>query len=62
MKKIVTFREASIILKRNGFKPDHKKGDHHHFIKDGKRIVISYNLNPMIWKRLVKENNLNVAL
>lgn len=58
--KIITFREADKILKLYGFVPDKIKGSHHHYLRNGKRIVINLDINPCVWRRLCKENNLPV--
>ena len=60
MCKQITFREADIVLINNGFKRDKIKGSHHHYIKDGRRIVINLKLNRMVWQRICKENDLNI--
>ena len=54
----ITFREANKMLIKNGFKQDKIKGSHHHYVKNGRRIVINLKLNPMVWQRLCKENKL----
>ena len=60
MQKEVTFREADKMLRNNGFKRDKIKGSHHHYVRNGRRVVINLNLNRMVWQRLCKENNLNI--
>ena len=56
----ISFREADRILINNGFKRDKVKGSHHHYIRDGHRVVINLKLNRMVWQRLCKENKLNI--
>ena len=56
--KTISFREAEKILNNNGYILDKIKGSHYQYIKDGKRIVITLQLNKMIWRRLCKENKL----
>ena len=58
MQKEVTFREADKMLRNNGFKRDKIKGSHHHYVRNGRRVVINLNLNRMVWQRLCKENDL----
>ena len=56
----ITTREAKRILNKNGFSFVRKRGSHNQYSKCGKTITITDKVNPCIWKRLVKENNLNV--
>ena len=56
----ITFREADRILVANGFKRDKIKGSHHHYIRNGRRVVITLKPNQMVWQRLCKENQLNI--
>lgn len=64
--KQTTWRSAERILRRNGYTLDSKrkgKGSHRHYVNNsGNRIIICINgdktLNPMLWRRLCKENNL----
>lgn len=56
------FRIAKIILFNNGYNQiSYSKSDHIKFYnKKGKHISIPYHkdINEIVWKRLVKENNL----
>ena len=54
----IDYRTAYRILINNGYHYEKQKGSHHHFVKNGNRIVININLNQMVWQRLVKENEL----
>jgi len=56
----IKFRDAEKILKRNGFVYDKTRGSHHQYVRNGIRIVVNKNINPCVWLRLVKENNLEV--
>ncbi len=56
----IKFREVDKILKQNGFVYDKTTGSHHQYVKDGKRVVVNRKINPCVWLRLVKENNLEV--
>ena len=58
--KVYNSREARKIVKKNGFEYEYSIGDHYHFKKGDKKIVIGHHLNRMIWERLVKENDLNL--
>lgn len=60
MCKQITFKEAERILYRNGYQFEKIKGSHHHYVKDGKRIVINLKLHHLVWRRLCKEYNLQV--
>jgi len=60
MKKIYTRKESLSIIKNNGFIYDHSTGGHDIY-KNKKNKVISVpsnNINPMLFRRLMKENNL----
>ena len=57
-KKTYNSREARKILRANGYKYDGCKGDHFRYIKDNNLIIITKNLNKMVWRRLCKENNI----
>lgn len=59
MCKEVRFREAERVLLDNGFRKDKVKGSHHHYVRNGRRVVINLKLNRMVWHRLCKENKLN---
>lgn len=56
--KDFTTRELKRILSDNGFKFIRCKGDHFHYVKDGKRVVVNNNINRMVCKRIIKENKL----
>ena len=58
---VYTYRSFIKILKNNGYVLVRKRGDH--FIyknKDGNIISINLKLNPMVARRLIKENELVV--
>lgn len=56
---VITYKEMCKLLKRNGYTLDRQNGDHTIWVKDGcNHISISMHLNPMVARRLVKENNL----
>jgi len=58
-KKTFTRRECLAIIKNNGFIYDHSTGGHDYYAKNGIRISIpSNNINPMLFRRLMKENNM----
>ena len=55
------YRTVARILRRNGFRPIPKSGSSHEkWVRcDGEHLVIRMNgMNRMIWRRLVKEHNL----
>ena len=58
------FRIAKKILMKNGYNNiQHSRSDHIKFYnRDGIHISIPYHkdFNDMMWKRLVKENNLKI--
>lgn len=57
--KIYNEKEFIRILTFNGYHPERTKGSHTVYVKDGyKNIIINKKLNPMVAKRLIKENNL----
>lgn len=55
-------RDFEKILKKNDYVFDHQTGDHRIWYKDGKHISVSLSRlkNPMLVKRLVKENELEL--
>lgn len=59
--RVVTYKECQIILKYNGFNFDHQSGSHAIYKNErGKHISIKADcVNPCVWRRLVKENNLD---
>ena len=54
----IKLREADQILRDNGFVRDRVKGSHHHYIKDGRTVVVNLRINRMVWKRICKENGI----
>ena len=58
--KVLKPRDCERILNYNGFYPDRQNGSHVIFKDDlGRYITIHRGkVNPCIWRRLVKENNL----
>lgn len=54
----IKFKEADRILRNNGFIYDKSRGSHHHYVKNGRRVVVNRDINPCVWQRLCKENNL----
>lgn len=56
-------KEFRRILIANGWKLIRTcKGDHSIWEKNGKHITVSQNLNPMIARRLIKENSLETDI
>ncbi len=54
-------REAERVLRQNGYAYDHSRGSHNCWKNaSGKSIVVNTRLNEMVWKRIVKENSLEV--
>ena len=61
--KQYTRKEFITILKKNGFYHARYKGSHSIFINDkGRHISVPYNLECVIARRLIKENNLDINL
>lgn len=56
----IKFRDVEKILKKNGYVYDKARGSHYQYVKNGNRVVVNRNINPCVWLRLVKENNLEV--
>ncbi len=55
------FLEMKVILRDNGYHEDRRKGSHFIFTNDaGKTISINKDLNQMVKRRLIKENNLKI--
>ena len=58
-----TLREFIKIVEFNGFYYDRCKGDHAIYVNDkGRHISIPKNLESVIARRLIKENNLEVNI
>ena len=58
-----TRKEFITILKKNGFYYDRQKGSHSIYINDkGRHISVPHNLEYVIARRLIKENNLDINL
>lgn len=60
--KIYSTREAIKIAKRNGWVLVRTKGDHYYFKHSlhTKQLLISKNLNRIVWERCVHEFDLNL--
>ena len=60
---VMNLTEVRRILRKNGFVYERSNGDHDIYYKDGKHISIPVHktMHPMMWKRLMKENNLKVG-
>lgn len=57
--QIITYKEMCRLLRKNGYMFDRQKGDHTIWVKEGcNHVSINMHLNPMVARRLVKENNL----
>ena len=58
-KKTYSARECRLIVKNNGFEYDHSTGGHDIY-KKGEAVLSlpSGKINPMMFRRLMKENNL----
>ncbi len=61
---VYTTREVEKILKKNGWLKDRTKGDHSQYKKDGVHgmITVTKKVNPMVFRRMIKEYSLDVAL
>jgi predicted RNA binding protein YcfA (HicA-like mRNA interferase family) len=58
--KQYTQREFIRIVKNNGFQYNRHNGDHAIYVNDkGRHISIPHNLECVIARRLIKENNLD---
>ncbi len=59
-----SYKECSRILRANGFECDHTRGSHAIWKNArGKHISIKVTeVNCCIWRRLVKENNLDINI
>lgn len=52
----IRFKDADIILKRNGFVQTSCNGSHQKYERDNRHIVICrLGVNKMMWKRLCRE-------
>ena len=62
-RKVYSRRECIIIVQENGFIFDHSTGGHDIYKRVGKPISLpSHKINPMMFRRLMKENNMSVRL
>ncbi len=58
-KKIYTRKECLRIVKNNGFVFDHSTGGHNIYKRNGKTLSLpSVNINPMMFRRLMREHNM----
>lgn len=58
-KREISEREMIRILLDNGFElVSQNKGTHKKFKRDGKHVIVNKNLNMIVARRLIKENNL----
>lgn len=56
---VYTFRDMQRKLRKNGYELDHIKGSHYVYKNcKGNVVTINLRLNPMVAKRLVRENRL----
>ena len=58
--KVYNKREFANILSNNGYKYVRCRGSHFIYRKESETIAVPKNLNKMISKRLIKENNLSI--
>lgn len=54
----IKFNQADHMLIRNGFNRVRVKGSHYIYKKDDKIVVLPIRLNPVIWNKILKENNI----
>ncbi len=60
-RKVYNVRECLMIIKKNGFVYDHSTGGHDMYRRGNRTISLpSNNINPMLFRRLIKENELIV--
>ena len=57
-RKVFSTREVEKILRKNGYTYKKSRGSHIHYEKDGNIVVITKDINAMVWRRLMKENNI----
>ena len=56
---IYTFKDMQRKLRKNGYELDHIKGSHYVYKNNkGNVVTINLRLNPMVAKRLIRENHL----
>ena len=59
VKKIYTRKECLAIIKNNGFVYDHSSGGHDIYKRNGQTLSIPSNtINPMLFRRLMREHNM----
>ena len=55
----ITYKKADATLRKAGFKRISCTGSHWRYENDdGKSVILPRKVNPCIWRRLCKENNL----
>lgn len=60
-KKVYSVRECLSIIRKNGFIYDHSTGGHDLYKRGNRTISLpSREINPMMFRRLIKENALIV--
>lgn len=57
-RKTKQIREFETILKSNGYREIRSNGSHFIYSNGTKQITVNKDLNKMVRKRLIKENNL----
>lgn len=60
--KQYTHREFVRIVENNGFQYNRNNGSHAIYVKNGRHISIPKNLECVVARRLIKENNLNTNI
>ena len=59
VKKIYTRKECLSIIKNNGFVYDRSSGGHDIYKRNGKTLSVPSNdINPMLFRRLMREHNM----
>lgn len=56
--KQYTSKEFKYLLRRNGYEKMRTKGSHSIYKKGDKTVAVNLKLNPMVCRRLIKENDL----
>ena len=57
--KVYSPKEFERLLKNNGYNYSHNNGSHKIWVKQNcHHISVPYSANPMVLRRLIKENNL----
>ena len=54
----ISFKEATRVLRENGYECKRVKGSHHFYVGATGCIVLNLKLNTLVWHRICKEHGI----